>query len=111
MNFPDFITAWPALDIPFPAEVVETHAVQSDKGLVVFFRFLQDVHLPPHSHLGQWGTVIKGELKIAMNGETRVYGPGDSYDIPAGTVHEVWGKAGGLVLDAFEEPNRYPLRD
>ena len=110
MDFPGFIRAMPSLDLPFPDDVVRSNVVRSDHGLVVFFKFLKDVHLPPHSHLGQWGTVISGELRLAMNGETRTCGPGDAYDIPAGTEHEVWVTAGSVLIDAFEEPDRYPIR-
>ncbi len=110
MDYPEFIKAMPSLALPFPDDVVQNHVVRSDDGLVVFFRFLQDVHLPPHSHLGQWGTVVEGEVKLAMNGETHVSGPGDTYDIPAGTEHEVWVKAGSVLIDVFEEPDRYPIR-
>ena len=110
MSFPDFIKAFPALDLPFPSDVVETHAIRSDAGLVVFFRFLQDFDLPPHSHKGQWGTLIQGEIELTIGGETRVYHPGEAWDIPSGVEHGARIKAGSCAIDVFEEPDRYPLK-
>ncbi len=36
MQLPDFIRKFPALDVPFPEDVVRSYAVRSDAGLVVF---------------------------------------------------------------------------
>jgi len=110
MEFPDFIRAFPALDVPFPDEVVSTNVTHSPAGLTVFFTFHQDVELPPHSHKGQWGIVVDGEVEITMDGTTHVFTTGDSYNIPSGTVHAVKVKAGTKAIDVFEEPDRYPVR-
>ena len=110
MPLPGFMHAFPALDPPFPDDVVRTSAVRSDAGLVVFFTFLKDFDLPPHSHGAQWGSVIEGAIEFTIGGVTRRYGPGDSYDIPAGTVHSARINAGTVAVDVFEEPDRYGLR-
>jgi quercetin dioxygenase-like cupin family protein len=110
MNFPEFISAFPSLDVPFPEDVVQTRAVQSEAGLVVFFTFLQDLVLPPHSHGAQWGTVVAGEIEFTIGGQTRIYGPGDSYSIPAGVEHGATIKSGSKVIDVFEEANRYAIK-
>lgn len=110
MRLPEFFHDMPALDLPFPETVVSSHAVRSDAGLVVFFRFHQDVTLPPHSHGPQWGTVIEGEVALTIDAVTRHYGPGQSYDIARGVEHAVAVKAGSVVIDVFAEPDRYPLR-
>ncbi len=68
MELPDFITTMPSLDLPFPPDMVKTHAIRSDSGLMVIFEMLQDVTLPPHAHKGQWGTVLQGRLTLTMNG-------------------------------------------
>ncbi|WP_347309799.1 cupin domain-containing protein [Defluviimonas sp. SAOS-178_SWC] len=110
MPLPDFILAFPAIDIPFPDDVVRTNVLRSDAGLAVFFTFLKDVNLPAHSHKGQWGTVLEGSIELTMNGETRIYRPGATYSIPSGVVHAVKISAGTVALDVFEEPDRYKLR-
>ena len=71
MNYPDFIMNFPALDVPFADEVVQTRAVRSDQGMVVFFTFLQDFVLPPHAHKGQWGTLVHGAIDITSGGVTK----------------------------------------
>ena len=110
MPLPPFFDAMPALDLPFPDSAVTSHAVRSDAGLVVFFRFHEDFELPPHSHGAQWGTVVEGEIEFTIGGQTRRYGPGDAYDIPAGVEHGARIAAGTLVIDVFAETDRYPLR-
>lgn len=109
MDLPTFLTNLPGIDVPFPQDVVRTSAIQSDKGLMVIFEILQDVDLPPHSHKGQWGTVIAGEVELTIGGVTKTYTPGMSYNIPAGVVHSGRLKAGAKALDIFEEPDRYAL--
>lgn len=109
-TLPAFFDNMPALDVPFPETIVSTHAVRSDAGLVVFFRFHQDFSLPPHAHGHQWGTVIAGEVALTIDGKTRRYRPGESYDIPAGVVHGVAVTAGTIALDVFAEADRYRLK-
>lgn len=111
MPFPDFIMGLPSLDLPFPEDVVQSRAIRSERGLCVFFTFLQDMDLPPHSHGPQWGTVVEGEIEFTIDGVTRLYGPGDSYSIGAGVEHGARIGAGTRVIDVFAEPDRYPLRD
>lgn len=110
MKLPAFFDAMPGLDIPFPEDVVSVRAVRSDAGLAAFFQFHKDMVLPPHAHGPQWGTVVTGEIVFTIGGETRTYGPGDSYDIPAGVEHGARIKAGTLAIDVFAEPDRYALK-
>ena len=109
MNLPAFLTNLPSIDVPFPEDIVRTSAIQSEQGLMVIFEILQDFELPPHSHLGQWGTVIAGEVELTIGDETKTYTPGMSYNIPAGVVHSGKLKAGAKAIDIFEEPDRYAL--
>ncbi len=55
MSLPDFITGFPLLNVPFPEDVVQTSAIRSDAGLVVFFTFPKDLVLPPHAHKAKMG--------------------------------------------------------
>ena len=110
MPFPDFIKAFPSIDVPFPEDVVQTAVVQSDDGLVAFFTFLKDMKLPTHSHGAQWGTVVEGQIEFTIDGETKLYKAGDSYSIPAGVEHGALIKSGTRVIDVFEEADRYAIK-
>ncbi|NOR64174.1 MAG: cupin domain-containing protein [Rhodobacteraceae bacterium] len=110
MNLPPFLTNLPAIDLPFPEDVVRTSAIRSDDGLMVIFEILQDFELPPHSHKAQWGTVLAGEVILTIAGDTKTYTPGMSYDIPSGAEHSAFVRAGTIVMDIFEEPDRYAVK-
>ncbi|SMX35046.1 cupin domain-containing protein [Actibacterium lipolyticum] len=110
MNFPDFMMSLPALDLPFDTETVEARVIRSDHGLAAFFIFYKDMDLPPHSHKGQWGTVLEGQIELTIGDATKTFRPGDSYNIPSGVVHSGRVPAGTKVIDVFEEPDRYPIK-
>jgi uncharacterized protein (TIGR02246 family) len=111
MDLPDFIRARPSARLPFPEDAVTTHVLPSRQGLLVIFDIREGIELPPHRHGAQWGTVLSGWLDLTIAGETRRYAPGMCYSIPAGVEHAARLPAGAMVLDLFEEPDRYDLRD
>jgi len=78
---------------------------------MVIFEFHQDFELSEHFHKAQWGTVLAGQLELTIGGETKTYLPGQSYTIPSGVPHAGKIIAGTKVIDIFEEPDRYGLRD
>ena len=110
MELPDMITRLPEADLPYPSTAVKTSVLQSEQGQLVFFQIFNDVVIPAHSHKGQWGTVLEGQVELTIGGETRIYGPGSSYYIPAGVVHSARAPAGAKVIDFFEEADRYKLK-
>jgi quercetin dioxygenase-like cupin family protein len=110
MELPEFLTGLPQLGAPFPSDVVKTHALHSDDGLMVIFEVLQDIDLPMHSHKAQWGTVLEGRLELTIGDDTQVYLPGQSYSIPSGALHGGKISAGSKLLDIFEEADRYTLK-
>ena len=110
MDLPAFIKALPAADVPVPEDIVSTHVLQSPEGLGIFFVFHKEFELPPHHHKAQWGTILAGALELTIDGETKVYRPGDSYDIPSGAVHGAKAVAGTIAFDVFEEADRYGVK-
>lgn len=63
----------------FWAQEMTVIHVELDEGAVV----------PMHSHPEeQGGTLISGEVRFTIAGETRIVQPGDSYIIPGGVEHE-----------------------
>ena len=110
MELPDIISRLPEAELPFASTEVKTSVLQSPHGQLVFFQVFEDMEVPPHSHKAQWGTVLEGEVELTIGGETRTYGPGDSYFIAAGVVHSAKAPAGSKVIDFFEEADHYKLK-
>lgn len=110
MPIADFMRRFPAIDLPVSDDIVSTNVIRSEAGLAVFFTFHKDFDLPAHAHKGQWGTVIQGQVDLTVEGQRHCYRPGESYTIPSGALHSARIAAGTVVLDVFEEPDRYPLR-
>lgn len=110
MELPDIITRLPEVELPFPPDGMRANLLQSDKGQLVFFQILADAEIPPHSHRGQWGTVLEGSVVLTVEGQTRSLGPGDSYYIPAGAVHSARMTAGTKFVDFFEEIDRHKAK-
>ena len=110
MELPEIITRLPEVDLPIPSTTVRTSLLQADQGQLVFFQILKDVELPAHSHKGQWGTVLEGQVELTVGGETRLHQSGASYYIPAGTIHSAKLVAGTKIIEFFEEPDRYKQR-
>jgi quercetin dioxygenase-like cupin family protein len=62
--------------------------------------------VPIHSHENeQAGYVVRGELNLTIDGETRTLVPGDCYLAPANVPHGATSGAEGCdVLDVFSPP-------
>ncbi len=103
--FPELITKLPKADIPIDG--VRGWIVQGRDQQVVFFDIDPIGEIPPHSHGEQWGIVVEGEMELTIGGETRRYGPGDSYHIPAGVVHGAKFLSHFRAIDVFADAHRY----
>ncbi len=106
--YPEFIVKLPEADLPFPGIVA--HMLQGDRGQAVFFTMEPGTEVPPHSHGDQWGVVLDGEMELTIGGQTRRYRPGDSYFVPAGTIHGAKFPARTRVFDLFADVARYKPR-
>ncbi len=103
--FPQWMKELPEADTPFSE--LEGRLLAGPQGQAVFFRAEKDFEVPPHAHGAQWGIVVSGNLELTVEGETKAYGPGDTYSIGAGEVHGAWLGAGTAVIDVFQDPDRY----
>jgi quercetin dioxygenase-like cupin family protein len=106
--YPPFIRNLPQADVPLAGVVGKM--LQGEHGLAVFFEIEQGAEIPPHSHGEQWGVVLDGDMELTIGGETRRYRPGDSYFIPAGTVHSARFPTRVRVFDLFADRERYNPR-
>lgn len=102
--FPDFIRACPAPDSPV---AMRAHIVPNDYMLPMFYEIDDEVHIPEHAHGAQWGVVLEGSMEMTIAGETRTYGRGDTYLVPAGVPHIAVIHAGYKGIDVFADPDRY----
>jgi quercetin dioxygenase-like cupin family protein len=102
---PDWIRDLPRADTSFTG--LEGPMLSGPHGQVVFFGAAEEIEVPPHSHGAQWGIVVTGRLHLTVDGEAGTYEPGDTYDVPAGAEHSARFEAGTLVIDVFQEPDRY----
>ena len=107
-GYPEFITKLPRIDIPL--EGVRGWLSQAADHQVVFFDIDPIGAIPPHSHGEQWGIVVEGELELTIDGQTKRYGPGDSYHIPAGVVHGAKFLSHVRAIDVFADVDRYRQR-
>jgi quercetin dioxygenase-like cupin family protein len=109
LGFPDFVTALPKVDLPFPG--VEGWMIQGNAAQVVFVEFSRPVEVPEHAHAEQWELIISGRMELRIQGESYAYGPGDRFFIPAGVPHEATVQAGYRAVIVFNEAGRYKRKD
>ncbi len=110
MDLPPFFRNLPKADIPLPEDVVTAYMLDGSGALGLIFEVHKDFEIPPHHHKAQWGTVLKGEVEMTIGGEVSICRPGDIYSIPEGVAHSGKLTAGTIVLDVFEETDRYGPR-
>ena len=107
-RFPEFVTSLPEVDLPFPG--ARGWLIQGDTAQVVFAEFTSPLEVPEHAHADQWEFVVSGRMELRMQGETRQYGPGDDFFIPAGVPHAATVQPGYRAVITFNEPGRYRLK-
>lgn len=103
--YPEMIRNLPEIDIPIPG--VRGWLLQGERHQAVFFEIEAGIQIPPHSHCAQWGLMVEGEISLTIGEETKVYGKGDRYFIPAGAVHSATFPSKVNVIDVFDDPARY----
>lgn len=103
--YADWIQGLPKVDTPF--EGLEGRMIAGPHGQAVFFRAEGEFEVPAHAHGAQWGIVVAGTLHLMVDGQTNTYGPGETYDIPAGAEHAARLETGTSVIDVFQDPDRY----
>jgi len=103
--FPEFIQDLPEADLPVTG--IRGWLLNSEKGQVLFILADEKTVIPGHKHCDQWGIVIDGEMELTIGDKTAIYQQGDSYFIPAGTIHEAILHKGFRALDFFSNRDHY----
>ena len=107
--FPSWLQDLPEGDLPYKGP--EGWLIASPHGQVVFLRNAEEVEVPPHTHGGEWGVVLTGRAHYTVNGETKTYGAGETYEIPSGAEHSILSEAGTSIVVVFQEPDRHTPKE
>lgn len=107
-GFPELIKRLPEADVPMPG--IRGWLSQGTDHQVMFFEIEPTAKVPPHAHGGQAGVIVSGEMELTIGGQTRRYGPGDFYDIPAGVEHSAVFLSHFRAIDMFADVDRYRVK-
>jgi quercetin dioxygenase-like cupin family protein len=107
--FAEFIRALPMVDSPLAS--LRGWMLQTGEALAMFYEIPDGVEVPEHAHGAQWGVVLEGSVDFTIGGETRTYGRGDTYQVPAGVPHSAVIHPGFVGIDVFADADRYAPRE
>lgn len=107
--FPEPILKLPEADIPIKG--IKAYLSQSKTHQIIFMEFSEDVDLPEHSHEGQWGVVLEGNIDLVIDGVKQTFGKGDRYFIPEGVRHSGKIYAGYADMTYFDQAARYKVKE
>ena len=78
---------------------------------MVFFEIEPNTQVPEHSHdYSQWGIMLKGKMRLTIDGKAHLIGKGDEYVIPANAKHYATFLSKSRVIDFFSERTRYTTK-
>ena len=105
--YPEFLNNLPDIESVFKG--VSGKLLQGKDSQLVFMEIDAIGDVPPHSHGAQWGVVLKGEMKLTIDGVENIYKKGDSYYIPSGVVHSAIFNSKVFLIDYFDDKGRYEV--
>ncbi|MFH1843132.1 MAG: cupin domain-containing protein [bacterium] len=105
--FPSEILSLPLVEIPIDG--VTGYCLHNSERQLVFFVMEEGVSFPDHTHCTQSGKVICGEMTMEIDGQTELYGPGDTYRVPEGTKHRTHFSMRTYLIDMSNAPDRYTV--
>jgi len=108
VQFPEFVKNLPEADLP--VQGIRGWLLNSENGQVLFLKTEQTTDIPMHQHGDQWGIVIEGSIALTIAEKTETYNQGESYFIPAGTMHGAVLHEDCRVLDYFADKERYRIK-
>jgi mannose-6-phosphate isomerase-like protein (cupin superfamily) len=104
-DFPEFVRSLPPADLPF--ENLQGWLLQSEHGHVLFTEATDRMTVARHTHGDQWGIVVNGEIDILIGRQVLTWKRGDSYFIPAGTIHGARIYRGYRGVDYYRDGDCY----
>lgn len=89
----------------FPAGALTLRPFTGDRVMVVRVEAPAGAIVPAHTHPHEQITlVIRGRLRLQMDGEEQELGPGEIVHIPSGATHAVVFLEDTLAFDVFQPP-------
>jgi quercetin dioxygenase-like cupin family protein len=107
--FPEFVRNLPQVASPLVS--LRGWMLQTDRAMTMFYEIPERVELPEHAHGAQWGVVLAGSIEFTIDGVTRTYERGDTYEVPDGALHSAVIHPGFIGIDVFADADRYQARD
>jgi quercetin dioxygenase-like cupin family protein len=108
-EYPEVITTLPKAIIQ--VEGIKAWLLQGERHQLVFFEMEHNAQVPEHSHdYPQWGIVLKGKMRLTIDGKAHLIKKGDEYVIPANAKHYATFLSKSRVIDFFSERTRYKTR-
>jgi len=106
--YPEMLRGLPEIDIPLAG--IRGWLLQGGGTQAVFFDIQPVGEVPPHRHCAQWGVVLEGEMILTVDGEEGTFRKGDWYFIPEGIVHSAVFSSRVQLIDIFDAPDRYQVK-
>jgi len=86
---------------------IKAWVLQSAAHQLVFFEMEPHAQVPVHSQSSpQWGIMLKGKMRLTIDGKTHFIRKGDEYVIPAKAKHHATFPSKSRVIDFFSEKAR-----
>ncbi|MBF6594809.1 MAG: cupin domain-containing protein [Thermaceae bacterium] len=98
-TFPEWFKAFKHVEL-WPG--MHMAVLSGHNGQAGFQEISEETLVPEHSHAGQWGVVLEGQVEFVMNGHSHLYKKGEYYHIPAGVPHSAKIAAGTAFIDVWE---------
>lgn len=102
--FPEWFKAFKQVEV---WQGMHMAVLSGHKGQVGFAQVAEETLVPEHTHDGQWGVVLEGEVEFVIGTEKRICRKGDYYHIPGGVPHTAKLAAGTAFIDCWEN-ERFP---
>lgn len=90
---------------------IKAWVLQGERHQLVFFEMEPNTQVPEHSHdYSQWGIMLKGKMRLTIDGKAHLIRKGDEYVIPANAKHYATFLSKSRVIDFSSERTRYKTK-
>lgn len=99
-KYPDKIRTLPLFDGAFDA-----HKLSAENCEVLFASYPAGSSVDPHTHdTENHGVITRGEMVLTVDGDSKTYGIGDWYHVPAETIHQADFESDTDTIELWFDP-------